>query len=293
MQTARDRSGVVTLLTDFGRSDVYVGVMHGVIHRYSDRVRHVVDLTHEVPPQDVALAAFHLHHAWRWFPEGTVHVAVVDPGVGSDRAILAVEKAGHLFLAPDNGLLGRIADDATSIAHVDHDRIGLPDRSATFHGRDVFSPAAARLVDGASPTDLGPAGQPVVGAAAPAPEALRDGGFGGVVLSIDHFGNVITNLPVGLLMGPREAWTLECAGQRFTISQTYASVDPGQTLALVDSYGLLEVAVREGDAARDAEGPRGVPLADGDLEQAVGIYQRQGLSRVDARVRLRNREALA
>ena len=257
MQAPKDRSGVVTLLTDFGRSDVYVGVMHGVLHRYSTHVRHVVDLTHEVPPQDVALAAFHLHHAWRWFPEGTVHVAVVDPGVGSERAILAVERAGHLFLAPDNGLLGRIAEEATSVAHVDHDRVGLPGRSATFHGRDVFSPAAARLVDGASPLDLGPAGRPVAAAAAPAPEALRDGGVGGVVLSIDHFGNVITNLPVGLLIGPREAWTLECAGRQFSISRTYASVAPGEALALVDSYGLLEVAVREGDAARTLGVQRG------------------------------------
>lgn len=254
------RSGVVTLLTDFGTSDVYVGVMHGVIHRCSTAVRHVVDLTHQVPPQDVALAAFHLHHAWRWFPEGTVHVAVVDPGVGSERQILAVEKAGHLFLAPDNGLLGRIAEHATAVAAVDLQRIGLHEVSATFHGRDVFSPAAARLVDGAGPLDLGPACTPARPAAAPTPQALPGGGFGGQVLSIDHFGNVITNLPVGLLIGPREAWRLECGGVSLQIAKTYSSVRPGELLALVDSYGLLEVAVREGSAAAKLGVDRGAPV---------------------------------
>ncbi|MHC4262381.1 MAG: SAM hydrolase/SAM-dependent halogenase family protein [Planctomycetota bacterium] len=254
------RSGVVTLLTDFGRSDVYVGVMHGVIHRHSRALRQVVDLTHEVPPQDVALAAFHLHHAWRWFPEGTVHVAVVDPGVGSNRSILAVEKKGHFFLAPDNGLLGRIAENATAVAIVDVERVGLADVSATFHGRDVFSPAAARLVDGASPLDLGRPGRPARPAAAPAPESLLDGGFGGTVLSVDHFGNLITNLPERLLIGPREAWQLECGGRRFPISRTYSSVAPGDALALVDSYGLLEVSVREGDAAKALGVRRGDPV---------------------------------
>lgn len=254
------RSGVVTLLTDFGRSDVYVGVMHGVIHSHSTRVRHVVDLTHEVPPQDVALAAFHLHHAWRWFPTGTVHVAVVDPGVGSGRRILAVEKAGHLFLAPDNGLLGRIAEDATAVTAVDLEAVGLPEVSATFHGRDVFSPAAARMLDGAGPLDLGAPCRPARPAAAPAPEARPGGGFGGQVLSVDHFGNLISNLPVGLLIGPHEAWVLECGGVRLPISRTYSSVDSGQLLALVDSYGLLEVAVRDGNAAQRLGVGRGEPI---------------------------------
>jgi S-adenosylmethionine hydrolase len=257
---ATRRSGLVTLLTDFGRSDTYVGVMHGVLHSRSRGLRAIVDLTHEVPPQDVALAAFHLHHAWRWFPAGTVHVAVVDPGVGSQRAILAVERGGHCFLAPDNGLLGRLCDGAEAIAAVDLDRVGLPDRSHTFHGRDVFSPAAALLVDGASVSDLGPAARPTRPAAAPTPEALPGGGFGGVVLSVDHFGNLITNLYASLLQGPREAWELRCAGLTLPLSRTYSAAEPGAVLALVDSYGLLEVAVNGGSAARLLGLVRGAPV---------------------------------
>ncbi|QDU67272.1 Adenosyl-chloride synthase [Planctomycetes bacterium Pla86] len=251
------------MLTDFGQVDTYVGVMHGVLWTYAKRLRAVVDLTHEVPAQEVTIASFHLDAAFRWFPPGTVHVAVVDPGVGSGRAILAARIGEHFFLAPDNGLLARLLDGAADreVVAVDVERVGLATCSATFHGRDVFSPAAALLVDGQAVSDLG---RPVLDwsrAAAPSPERVSDKpeSYRGEVVSVDRFGNLITNLPGSLLGDEHREWELEIAGQCLPVAGTYADVARGQALALVDSYGLLEAAVRNGDAARALGAGRGVP----------------------------------
>jgi len=246
-------SGVVTLLTDFGEDEAYVGVMKGVLFARSSRLRAVVDLTHRVPPQDVAAGAFHLRHAWSWFAPGTVHVAVVDPGVGTSRSILVARHAGHLFLAPDNGLLEPILD-----AHAEVHRLDLalfPRPSSTFHGRDLFAPAAARLVEGAHLGDLGPAVERAALAPLRAPFPARRAAAGADVHEarvehVDRFGNLILDLPGAELRGDPLAYEALAGGVVIPFVPAYGAAAPGALLALVDSYGAVEIAVRDGDAAR-------------------------------------------
>jgi hypothetical protein len=248
-----ERSGVVTLLTDFGERETWVGVMKGVLHTHATHLRAVVDLTHDVPPQDVRAATFHLRHAWRWFPRGTVHVAVVDPGVGTSRAILAASNAGHVFLAPDNGLLDGVLGDGDPVHAVD---VGAyPERSNTFHGRDVFAPAAARLVDGAELGDLGPALAPHtrVRLAPPLRRALVVRPlheFEAHVEHVDRFGNLILDLDGSALGADPTLFEVVIGERRVPFTRAYGSARPGDLLALVDSYGAVEIAVCNGDAAR-------------------------------------------
>lgn len=252
-------SGVVTLLTDFGEADTYVGVMKGVLCSRAPRLRQVVDLSHLVPPQNVRNASFHLAHAWRWFPEGTVHVAVVDPGVGTPRPILVARDRGHVFLAPDNGLLGPVLSPDAEVRALDLDLHGLPERSSTFHGRDVFVPTAAAFVEGADPLA---SGAPIADWRRDAfPDPVDEGGaWSGEVLCIDHFGNAITNLPASALAGDPEAWALVAGGDAYRVRRTYGAVERGEVLGLVDSYGLLELAVRDGSAARTVGLTEGAPM---------------------------------
>jgi hypothetical protein len=253
-QSTRDvPSGVVTLLTDFGERETWVGVMKGVLHTRATRLRAIVDLTHEVPPQDVRAANFHLRHAWRWFPSGTVHVAVVDPGVGTARAILAARHAGHVFLAPDNGLLDGVLTDGDPVHAVDVS--AFPERSNTFHGRDVFAPAAARLVDGANLADLGPAFPTAQRRHLEPPLAravvVRPGHeFTAHVEHVDRFGNLILDLEGSLLGADPTAFEVVIGERRVPLVATYGAARTGDLLALVDSYGAVEIAVCNGDAAR-------------------------------------------
>lgn len=253
-------SGVVTLLTDFGERETWVGVMKGVLHTHSERLRAIVDLTHDVPPQDVRAAAFHLRHAWRWFPRGTVHVAVVDPGVGTSRAILAARHADHLFLAPDNGLLDAVLSDGDPVHSVD--LAAYPRRSHTFHGRDVFAPAAARLVDGARLADLGPAfeAHSRVRLEPPLRRAVvvrPDHEFEAHVEHVDRFGNLILDLEGSALGADPTAFEVVIGERRVPFALTYGAARPGDLLALVDSYGAVEIAVCNGDAARALSLERG------------------------------------
>jgi len=241
-------SRVVTLTTDFGLRDPYVGIVKGVLLAHLREVT-VVDLTHAVPPQDVMTAAWYLRHAWRWFPFGTVHMAVVDPGVGSTRRILLAEEAGHAFLAPDNGLLSGVISDVARVWVLDHERFALPEASATFHARDLFAPAAAALAKGLAPAD---AGEPVADwVRRPASVKVSQEGETRVseVCLVDHFGNLISGLTPD--RGTSLAgWVVEIAGREIPVARTYSEVAPGELLALVDSFGHVEVAVRDGDAAR-------------------------------------------
>ncbi len=258
-------SGVVTWTTDFGLRDAYVGTMKGVALGVEPGLR-LVDLTHDVPPQDVRAASFHLAHAWSYFPAGTVHVAVVDPGVGSDRAILVARDRGHVFVAPDNGLLGPVLGPEAQVASLDVERFALPARSATFHGRDVFAPAAARIAAGLDPAA---AGTPHPGwlDSGPFPRAVREGDVvRGEILIADRFGNLVTTVRPEDLAGDLAGdptgdpgsdpaalagrWVAEAAGRELPLGRTYAVVGSGEALALVDSLGWLELAVRDGDAAR-------------------------------------------
>jgi S-adenosylmethionine hydrolase len=244
-------SGIVTLLTDFGTEDPYVGMMKGVILSAAPRAV-IVDLSHGVPPQNVRVGAWFLLHASAFFPPGTVHVAVVDPGVGSGRRLLVAHDHGHAFLAPDNGLLGPVLSSAARVFELDPARHARPGASRTFHGRDILAPAAAALASGLSPEDCGSGPvAPEAGAAFPRPRELDGGRVECEVLLADRYGNLILSArPSDLSQHPiAGGWIVEAAGRTIPVRGAYADAAPGELLALVNSYGVLEIAVREGNAA--------------------------------------------
>lgn len=246
-EAAFEPSGVVTLLTDFGLTDPYVGVMKGVMLSSEPKLE-LIDLTHGVPPQSVAVGAWHIQQSWARFPAGTVHVVVVDPGVGSERRILLAEQAGHLFLAPDNGVLAPTLSEEATVRVLDIERFALPGASRTFHGRDVFSPAAAALAGGLSPREAGSLTADWVGLELPSPQAEADGTIRAGVLYADSFGNLVTMIGAELLQGA-PSWTAEVGGATMPLVGTYADVGAGELLALVGSGGTVEVSLRDGDAA--------------------------------------------
>ena len=241
---------IVTLLTDFGTADGYVAEIKGVLlSQLPDAC--IVDVTHEVPAHDVESGRLAVARYWRRFPAGTVHLAVVDPGVGSSRAALAVESDGRFLVGPDNGILS----PALLLAGARAVALPVPAQAApTFHGRDVFAPAAAALLSGTPLDALGhPQLAPVVRRT---PEAHRrdDGSIQGEVITIDRFGNAITNC-----LG-RRGGTLEVAGRTLAIVRTYADVEAGALVALCGSTGLLEIARRDGSAAQQLGLARGAPV---------------------------------
>ncbi len=252
---------LITLLTDFGHRDVYVGVMKGVISGIAPDAR-VVDLCHAVPPQGLVSAAYQLGAAYPHFPAGTVHVVVVDPGVGTGRAIVAIRAAGSVFLAPDNGVLAAVlsGDAVEEAVAVENAALFRASVSATFHGRDVFAPVAARLATGTPLGELGPArdpdglvrGEPGRLLGGPTPSADGRGLDGAAVLDVDRFGNVITNIDgrLGARIGSITVGELRVV--RF--ARTYGEVEAGAALALVGSTGRVEISVRDGSAAAVAGG---------------------------------------
>jgi S-adenosylmethionine hydrolase len=252
-------SGVITLLTDFGLSDPFVGVLTGVLLSRFPGAR-VVDLCHGIRPQAIAEAAFWLERCYCWFPGGTVHVAVVDPGVGSARAVLAAAIAGHYFLVPDNGLLAtRLleAPDARVLA-VHLAQLGLPAPSATFHGRDVFAPLAAGLASGER--RFATLGVPTRALPCCLPVAQRTAtGASGEVVCVDRFGNLITNLEADPAQR-RGATQVRVGGQSLRWLRTYADAAPGELLALVNAFGVLEIAQRDGSAERQLGVTRGAQV---------------------------------
>jgi len=257
-------SGVVTLTTDFGLKDPFVGVMKGqVLARF--REARIVDLTHDVLVHWPAEAGFWLSRSFRYFPEGTVHVAVVDPGVGSEREIAVVETEGHVFLAPDNGLLAAVVEAAVAavLRRVGADalrRLGLGTPSATFHGRDVFAPLAAELASGREqPAALGPPVDELI------PGWIEEvlvgpGQVTGTVVTLDHFGNLITNIDGRLLQGIPHP-VVRVAGRDLPLCRTYSDARPGEYLALVNSFGVLEIARAESSAAEGLGVDRGAPVS--------------------------------
>jgi S-adenosylmethionine hydrolase len=178
-----------------------------------------------------------------------VHVAVVDPGVGSERSILVARDGANVFLAPDNGLLGPVLSARAEVRALDLERFSLPDRSRTFHGRDVFAPTAARLAAGLDPSECGPPVRDWARLAFPEPREGPEGELLGEVLVTDRFGNLVTNVPAARLAGPPSEWTASVGGVDVPLAAAYADAAPGSALALVDSFGYWEVAVRDGDAA--------------------------------------------
>ena len=264
--TTFQASGVVTLTTDFGLADPFVGVMKGQLTARFPSVR-IIDLTHEIPAHWPAEAGFWLAHSFSYFPAGTVHVAVVDPGVGSAREIAAIETEGHLFLAPDNGLLAPVADAAAEVTrrHVAPDtlaRLGIHAPSATFHGRDIFAPLAAALAAGRlQPSELGPHVDALVPGWIEEPQRMA-GQVNGTVVTVDRFGNLITNIESRHLRGMAHP-VVRVAGREFPMRRTYSDVRPGEYLALVNSFGVVEIAQAERSAAEGLGLARGAPVVVG------------------------------
>jgi S-adenosylmethionine hydrolase len=233
-------SRIVTLLTDFGTADGYVGELKGTLLSLAPDAT-IVDVTHDVPAGDIAAGCYTLGRVWRAFPRGTLHVAVVDPGVGTERRALAAEGGGHCFVAPDNGLL---SDVFAAVAVRSVSLTVPPEASRTFHGRDVFAPAAARLARGAALEALGAAISDPVRLA---PHTLRaeGGDLVGEVIHVDRFGTLVTNLPGERL---RRLASVRLAGYDLPLRATFADVAPGEPVAFVGSGGTVEVAVRDGRA---------------------------------------------
>ena len=225
-----------TLLTDFGTRDGYVAAMKGVIAAIAPSAL-IDDASHDIPQGDVLAAAFALRRYWRLYPPGTVHVVVVDPGVGTQRAALGLEADGRFFVGPDNGVFTYIpATNAVALA--------IPDTSSqTFHGRDVFAPAAARLLSGAQLHELGNAADVRVALELPTQPQ---------VVAVDRFGNLITNVSTSS--------DVEVAGRKIRLARTYGDAPVGGLLALLNSDGLLEIAVRNGSAAETLGVSRGAEV---------------------------------
>lgn len=242
----------ITLTTDFGLSDHFVGVMKGVILRIAPECT-IVDITHEIRPFEITEGAFVVGQTWRWFPKKTIHVAVVDPGVGSARRPILVEAAGQYFIGPDNGLLAMVyMREKARVREIRNDKLFVQPVSATFHGRDVFAPVAARLAAGLTPARIGPIIEDYLKPAFGRPQRTGKRVWTGSILKADRFGNLITNFeasefpdilsrPFMLAIGTKEVRTL---------APTYAAASPGEPVLVHGSSGFFEVCVREASAAR-------------------------------------------
>jgi S-adenosylmethionine hydrolase len=265
---------IITITTDFGTADGYVGTMEGVILDIVPAAR-LVDISHEIAPQDVREAAYILYSVYPFFPSHTVHLVVVDPGVGSARRPIALRTSAGTFVGPDNGVFSYVmaCEPVEAVVELADPRYRLPQISYTFHGRDIFSPAAAHLAAGVPISALGPPVLDLVTLSLPRLE-ITSASITGEVMHIDHFGNCITT--IGKLLWGEDELSLEPAfarmrragekqmrfqalgarvavgGMKVTgVRHTFAEVDIGQAVAVVGSDGHLTISVRQGDAARE------------------------------------------
>lgn len=245
---------IITLTTDFGTTDAYVGIMKGVILGINPDVQ-VVDLTHAIPPQDIHDAALSIHSAHRYFPEGTIHTIVVDPGVGSDRRAVVCQTDRAFFVCPDNGILTYLLHevenaDGQSIKAVaiQNKAYYLPEVSHTFHGRDVFAPVAAHLSLGVPLANIGPPVKDPVQLPIPIHQ-ISGNTIIGQIVKIDRFGNAITNLSESVLAGIGSTYEIRVGSTRFMqLNRAYAESGIGKPLAIIGSFGLLEIAINGGSA---------------------------------------------
>ncbi len=251
----------IALLTDFGVSDGYVGAMKGVILDILPWAQ-VVDVTHEIAPQNVRQAAFVLQMVAPFFPRATVYVVVVDPGVGTERRAIAVFTDRGVFVGPDNGVFSwifkhRKVYEVRELANPYYMRTQI---SATFHGRDVFAPFAAHIAAGVPASSIGPTIEDPVLFEIPEPQVLSDGQIIGEVIHIDGFGNMITNIREEHLAGGA-SWQFEIAGERIEdFHRAYGFAQEGELMALIGSQGYLEIAVRNGHAAQRLNGRLGMQI---------------------------------
>jgi S-adenosyl-L-methionine hydrolase (adenosine-forming) len=250
------RSPIITLTTDFGLKDAYVASMKGVILGIAPETR-IVDISHEVPPQGIVEGGFTLACAFPCFPPGSIHVLVVDPGVGTSRRLLLVRTENHYFLAPDNGALGLALslEAPRELIQITASHYFRPGTGATFHGRDILAPVAARLALGTAARHFGEPVEGYVPYPAPPPEIREDGTWTLRVIVVDRFGNLVLNLrETEYLRASTSAapggFTLELAGTTISrLLKTYGEAVGNEPFALFNSSGYLEVAVRNGSAA--------------------------------------------
>ena len=249
---------LITLLTDFGEKDWFVGSMKGVIASICPGAR-TIDITHLIPPGDIRRGAFALRCAYRYFPPGTVNMAVVDPGVGSDRGILVVRGDGYIFVAPDNGLLSYILAELKekAVYHATRKDLFLDDASNTFHGRDIFAPLAAHLAGGISANQVGPVCIEPITFPMPICRSVDTYNWEVEIITVDNFGNCITSLPMNKMEDPPDK--TRPTGIRITIHdeeiylpliESYSAVAEGIPLAIPGSCGFIELAINGGDASR-------------------------------------------
>ena len=244
---------VITLTSDFGEADHYIACMKGVILHHAPDAR-IIDVTHSIQPHDVVHGAFVLRQIFEYFPIGTIHVAVVDPGVGTSRRLIGARYEGQTFLAPDNGLVSLIHRDfkIEELRSIENHRLFGPVVSATFHGRDILAPVAGHLARGTRLEAVGPLIPELEILNLDRPTALPNGGVEGQVLYVDRFGNLISNISatdlaasigiarnLNVYVGPLRVGPLRT---------TYADVAPGEIVALIGSTGMLEIAVNQGNA---------------------------------------------
>ncbi|MGR3179157.1 MAG: SAM hydrolase/SAM-dependent halogenase family protein [Candidatus Anammoxibacter sp.] len=272
---------IVTLLTDFGLQDEYVGVMKGVILRSlgMGSSTQIIDLCHGIEPQDILGAAYVLFSAYKYFPSGTVNVVVVDPGVGSDRKVICLKTKQYIFLAPDNGVLSFVVahDTPEIIIEVTNRKYFLPEISNTFHGRDIFAPVAAHLVNGVKPDELGEEIFKIREIDIPVPVLSSNNVLTAEVIYTDHFGNIITNVDgrslekIKSIRKNKDGGEIDLTNNRLSvvianrtiegISKSYSGVKAGELVALFGSTGYLEIAVNKGNAKKLLNVNRGDKVA--------------------------------
>jgi len=244
---------IITLTTDFGESSGYVAQMKGAILSVATDVT-IVDVTHAIRPQDIHQAALVIADTWRYFPRGTIHIAVVDPGVGTTRRILCAHCSGQVFIAPDNGLLTAVLalPERGNLVCLEEAKFWREDVSNTFHGRDIMGPVAAHLARGVSPAELGPAcDQPVL--LDFAEPIVSEHEIVGEIIAIDSFGNLVTNIDRSRIAAGLAAGCRVRVGKRriATISKTYGDVVSGKLVAVFGASQRLEIAVAQGSAAQE------------------------------------------
>ena len=270
-----DRHSIITLLTDFGTQDYFVGAMKGVILSANPAAQ-IVDLSHDIPPQNTHAGAFNLLAVYRDFPRGTIHVAVVDPGVGSIRHPILVECADQFFVGPDNGIFSWICEREGDwrAHHLTNEKLFRHPTSKTFHGRDVFAPVAAALAKGARPEEVGPAVDSIVELESLNPKTTNDGKIEGRIIHIDRFGNCITNLRANHLCADNRASRLRVNQTDINSFREFFSEDSGtenELFMLLGSAGFIEIAVRNASAANilNAHYGQSVMLVTGATHQKI------------------------
>lgn len=240
---------IIALLSDFGLQDIYVGVIKGAIAKINSQLQ-VIDLNHQIPPQNIAAGRFCLMNAFAYFPQETVYVAVVDPGVGSLRRGVAIQFAAGYLVGPDNGLLSGVLElsPASAAVELDNPQYWLSSNpSSTFHGRDIFAPVGAHLASGVALEKLGTAINPQTLAQLPlAFFKMTESNIIGAIQYIDVFGNLITNIPATAVEDKR--WSIAIASSIIPCGQTYSDVAIGEILTLIGSHGWVEIAVNGGSA---------------------------------------------